>query len=112
MKKSLILFLSLTSFTAFAGETKVTVERITPTKVHGVYWVKNVQINNGTETFRIKFNQQNKKRICHELGFSDAAGSRNEFSKDVTVVNVNADLEITRVAKSETKYIENLNCIQ
>lgn len=112
MKKSLILLLTLPSLTAFAGESKITVDSITPTKVHGVYFVKNIQIKNGDESFRIKFNQTNKKRICRELGFSEAAGSRSEFSKDVTVVNVNSDLEITRVAKPETNYIENLNCIQ
>jgi hypothetical protein len=111
MNQLLTVLLTLTSINAFAAENKIAFESITPS-THGVYWVKDVRIENGGDRYRIKYNQTNKKRICESLGFSEAAGSRSEYSLNETVVSINRNLEITRINNPETNYISNLNCIR
>lgn len=112
MLNLLSLVLTLISISAIAGENKIVFEKIVRINNSALYHVKNIQLETPETVYRVKASNLNQKRICESLGFRDTTAGRWSFSMEEVVVGINKDLEVTRLKKPETLYIENANCIK
>ena len=108
----LISMIATSLGTLASTPTRVRFERISKTERPREFWVKNVLLEVDGEFYRIKDSEINKRRICKDLGFKKAGGSRVEFGADEVVVSVGPNFKIMRELGPDQDFIMNLNCFR
>lgn len=113
MIKFLMLVSIITvSIGSYASTTKIRFERIIKTERPREFWVKNVHLEVNGEFYRLNDSDINKRRICKELGFKKAGGSRIEFASEEFVVSVSPNFKIIRELGPDHDFIMNINCFR
>jgi hypothetical protein len=113
MAKFLLMISMITvSLNGFASPSRIRFEQIKKTERPREFWVKNVHLEVDGEFYRLNDSEINKRRICRELGFKKAGGSRVEFGAEEYVVSVGPNLKVIRELGPDEDYILNVNCFR